>query len=322
MCQPPVCPLVCTGGDQVQYPAHVPVWESLDGIPPWDIYSNPFSFPSPFLPFAFVSSSVLRQSVHTLYALSSHARFHLAFISSPHYPSAAPVSSALRLVSVLCNRCDSLVLFPGPKPSQTISADVFRTKGQRRRRRSVSWMRDAMKQQGFPNALLTKCQHAHSISPFALSLCLLFSDLHHHYCSFVWLLQGGIEVFSWSEVVCPLSFWAWGTSECSTKCIFVSDNANTTHRQSSYTNCCCPHHITRGEKKNNTVKPCALLFPLSHILIYGLLGLARLASSSSRPNTKMSGSECRPGRCRAVGTKGSRGGEMNGGKEEFSPLPP
>lgn len=169
---------------------------------------RPIFFPlsSPFLPFAFVSSSALRQSVHALYALSSRAHFHLAFNSSPHYPSAAPVPSALRLVSVLCNRSDSLVLFPGPKPSQTISADVFRTKGQRRRRRSVSWMRDAMKQQGFPNALLTKCQHAHSISPFALSLCLLFSDLHHHYCSFVWLLQGGIEVFSWSEVVCPLSF--------------------------------------------------------------------------------------------------------------------
>lgn len=167
-------------------------------------YYNPFSFPSPRRYFPLPLSPPLP-------SVSLSTRFMpfpsvLAFISSPHYPSAAPVPSALRLVSVLCNRSDSLVLFPGPKPSQTISADVFRTKGQRRRRRSVSWMRDAMKQQGFPNALLTKCQHAHSISPFALSLCLLFSDLHHHYCSFVWLLRGGIEVFSWSEVVCPLSF--------------------------------------------------------------------------------------------------------------------
>lgn len=116
-------------------------------------------------------------------------------------------------------------------------------------------MCDAMKQRGAPGALLTKCQHAHSISPSPLSLCLLFSDLHHHYCSSVWLLQG-----EWG--VLPIVF---PSLRIITKCIFVWDNErNITNKA------LLPTVVPSSqEETNNTAKPCALLSLCSRILIYG-----------------------------------------------------
>lgn len=58
------------------------------------------------------------------------------------------------------------------------------------------------------------------------------------------------------------------------------------------------------KKKNNTVKPCALLFFHSLDLNLWMLGLTRLALSSCCPYTEMSGEECRPVPCRAMGHKG------------------
>lgn len=68
----------------------------------------------------------------------------------------------------------------------------------------MSGMRDVMKQQGSLNALLTKCQHAHSVSPLPLSFLpfvFRFASSLLQLC----LAPREKEVFSWSEVFCLLS---------------------------------------------------------------------------------------------------------------------
>lgn len=130
--------------------------------------SLPFSYTLTFISFYFF------HHISSFHSTTPSVPITPTFVWSPSSPP-SPIS----------------VLFPGLKTSQTISSDVFCTKGQTRWG-SVPGMHDAMKQQGFPSALLTKCQHAQAVSPFHPFLfSLLFSDLHHHnYCSDVWLLSG------------------------------------------------------------------------------------------------------------------------------------
>lgn len=152
----------------------------------------------------------------------AHASISLYFL--PHYPSlpsaalSHPVrpSSGLRPPQPLW----LLVLFPGLKPSQTISANVFRTKGQRRWGEVclgcvMRWSSGGLRMPFLPNAnMLIQFLLPFFLSAFCFQIYIIITAA----------LSGsyrGDEVFCWSEVFCPLSFLAWGSSECSTKCIFV-----------------------------------------------------------------------------------------------------
>lgn len=212
-------------------------------------------------------------------------QFISSLITPPSPPLLCPVrpSSGLRSPQPL----RLLVLFPGLKPSQTISADVFRAKGQRIWGEvclgCVMWWNSGALQMPFlPNAnMLIQFLLSLFLSAFCLQVYIIITTA----------LSGSQrrnEVFSWSEVFSLLSFWAWGTSECPTKCIFVSDNANLTHKQSAFTNCCSL--IISQEKKQQYSKAlCPAFSTFSHLNLW-MLGLTRLPLSSSRPNTKMSGS--------------------------------
>lgn len=175
--------------------AYIPVCDTLNELPLWEIYYSLLCFPAPFLSFAFVSSCALHQSVHILFALSS--RFHFALFppSLPLLPLCCSVPSALRLVSVLLHHFDSSSYSRDWNHHRQLVPMCFAPKARGDEAKCV-WDVWCDETAGSPNALLTKCQHAHSISPFPLSFCLLSSDLHHHCCSFVWLPKGewGIQL--------------------------------------------------------------------------------------------------------------------------------
>lgn len=118
---------------------------------------------------------------------------HYFLLHYPSFPSAA--LSCLPFIWALSSSTTLTLLFIPMIETITISADVFCNKGQR------IWgevgLGCMVKQQGSPSALLTKCQHAHSISPSPYFFCLLSSDLHHYHCSFPFLKEElGIELES------------------------------------------------------------------------------------------------------------------------------
>lgn len=209
-------------------------------------------------------------------------QFISSLVTPPSPPLLCPVrpSSGLRPPQPL----RLLVLFPGLKPSQTISC-LSRQRPEDMRR-SVSGMHDVMKQRGSPNALLTKCQHAHSISPFPLSFCLLSSGLHHHHYGFVWLPKGewGIQL-EWG--ILPIVFLSLRNS---TKCnAFCLRQCKLNPQTKRFYQLLFPHHITRKKQQQYSEALCPAFSTFSHLNLW-MLGLTRLPLSSSRPNTKMSGS--------------------------------
>lgn len=94
--------------------------------------------------------------------------------------------------------------------------------------------------------------------------------------------------------------------------------SNTMHR-TQLTDYALLPTVLLSQEENNTAKPYAPLSLLFHLNLWRL-GQTRLTLSSSHPNTKMSGSKCRPGETGPPDTKGSRGVWMNGGLEELYPL--
>lgn len=284
---------------------HIPVYETLDELHLREIYYNLRCFPSRFHPFPFVSFFVLHQSVHILFALSScHAHFHFTL-----FPPSLPLLPFHRSAPTRPVRPPSgprplrplrlLILFQGLKPSQTISADVFCTKGQRR------WG-------GVCLGCVMRWNSGGLWVPFLQNANMLIQfSFPSFFLPFVWRFTSSLLLLC----LAPTGGMRYSAGVRYSACCLCEPedhlsprlNAslsetmqrNTTRKQSSYTNCCSL--ITR--KKNNTVKPCALLSLLSRILIYGCWVLPAWPCPPAAPNTKMSGSESRPGRYRATGHK-------------------
>lgn len=167
----------------------------------------------------------------------------------------------------------------------------------------MSGMRDAMKQWGSQSALLTKCQHAHSVSPsplFSLPFVFRFTSS---------LLQLCVAPTGGMKYSAGVRYSAHCLSEPGDHLsaqLNVSLSETMQGRQPTNKALLPTLTTSQGKKKttkDNTVKACAPLSPLSCILIYGCWVLPAWPCPPAAPNTKMSGSECRPGRCRATGHK-------------------
>lgn len=115
----------------------------------------------------------------------------------PSFPSTTPlhsVPSALRLVSVLLVLSNSLSYSWDWNYHRQLVLMYFapKARGDEEKCAWDSWCSETVGVSECPSYQMPTCSFNFPFPPF----CLLFGDLHHHYCSFVWLLQGewGIQL--------------------------------------------------------------------------------------------------------------------------------
>lgn len=275
----------------------------MELLPSWlSCPSLPLLHPTFFFFFVFVSSfaSISPSTSSLPFSLCFH--FLLFPLSLPLLPLRCSVRSDLRLVPDCLNHSYSTSHSREWNHHRQLAAVLFAQKARGNGEKCVgcAWCDETAGVSECPSHQMPTC----SLNFFP-TFWLLSLDLHHHCWSFVWL-QKGNEVFSWSETFGPLSLGAWKTSEQPSKCIFVWDNANLTHKQSSFTNC------------KQCIKTLCPAFPTFLHPNLWMLGLNRLVlrPPATTQSHRCLGVNVGHGHTQRRSTKACRGGWTTGGLED------